>query len=59
MDEEGFEHCMQEQKSRARQDRKDKQHLQDEDGEWRWFSTERASVFTDYDSLEEIASITG
>ena len=59
VDEEGFEHCMQEQKSRARQDRKDKQHLQDEDGEWRWFSTERASVFTGYDSLEEIASITG
>ncbi|NTU86724.1 MAG: alanine--tRNA ligase, partial [Chlorobiaceae bacterium] len=59
VDEEGFEHCMQEQKSRARQDRKDKQHLQDEDGEWRWFSAERASVFTGYDSLEEIASITG
>ncbi|MCF8383309.1 MAG: alanine--tRNA ligase [Chlorobium sp.] len=59
VDEEGFEHCMQEQKSRARQDRKDKQHLQDEDGEWRWFSLERASVFTGYDSLEEVSSITG
>lgn len=59
VDEEGFEHCMQEQKSRARQDRKDKQHLQDEDGDWRWFSTERASAFTGYDSLEELSSITG
>ncbi|NTW64055.1 MAG: alanine--tRNA ligase [Chlorobiaceae bacterium] len=59
IDEEGFDHCMKEQKTRARQDRKDKLHLKDEESEWTWFSAQRTSVFTGYDSLEELASITG
>lgn len=59
VDEPGFEHCMQEQKTRARQDRKDKRQLQEDGGEWMWFSEERTSVFTGYDSLEELSSIAG
>jgi alanyl-tRNA synthetase len=52
IDEEGFEHCMQEQKSRARLDRKDKMQVQDDGGSWRWFTEERPTVFVGYDSLE-------
>ncbi|MBV5319720.1 MAG: alanine--tRNA ligase [Chlorobium phaeobacteroides] len=59
VDEEGFDRCMKEQKTRARQDRRDKQHLKGDEGEWTWFSAERTSVFTGYHSLEELASITG
>ncbi|MEE9904983.1 MAG: alanine--tRNA ligase [Chlorobium sp.] len=59
VDEEGFEHCMQEQKSRARQDRKEKQQIQEGEGEWVWFSSDRATRFTGYLSLEEDSVIVG
>ncbi|MBN1279646.1 MAG: alanine--tRNA ligase [Chlorobiaceae bacterium] len=59
VDEEGFEHAMQEQKARARQDRKEKQQIQDGEGEWVWFSSERATVFTGYQSLEEDCALNG
>jgi alanyl-tRNA synthetase len=52
IDEQGFEHAMQEQKSRARLDRKDKMQVQDDGGSWKWYTDERPTVFVGYDSLE-------
>ncbi|MBM3422373.1 MAG: alanine--tRNA ligase [Chlorobi bacterium] len=59
VDEEGFEHAMHEQKSRARQDRREKQQLQAGESEWVWFSDNHASLFTGYSTLEEECLITG
>ena len=52
IDEQGFEHSMQEQKSRARLDRKDKMQVQDDGGSWEWFTAERPTEFLGYDVLE-------
>jgi alanyl-tRNA synthetase len=52
IDEEGFEHCMTEQKNRARMDRKDKMQVQDDGGEWQRFKEEQPTVFVGYETLE-------
>ncbi|NTU57960.1 MAG: alanine--tRNA ligase [Chlorobiaceae bacterium] len=57
IDEQGFEHSMQEQKSRARLDRKDKMQVQEDGGSWQWFAEEQPTVFVGYDSLEIQASL--
>ncbi|NTW51578.1 MAG: alanine--tRNA ligase [Chlorobiaceae bacterium] len=57
IDEQGFEHCMQEQKSRARLDRKDKMQVQDDGGSWQWFTEEHPTVFVGYDLLETRSSL--
>jgi len=58
IDEEGFEHCMTEQKTRARMDRKDKMQVQDDGGEWQWFAPEAPTTFVGYDTLETSATLT-
>jgi alanyl-tRNA synthetase len=57
IDEEGFEHCMTEQKTRARMDRKDKMQVQDDGGEWQRFTEEQPTVFVGYETLETAASL--
>jgi alanyl-tRNA synthetase len=52
VDEQGFEHCMREQKERARMDRKDKMKAGQEGGSWEWFAEERPTAFVGYESLE-------
>ena len=52
VDEQGFEHCMQEQKARARMDRKDKMRASEDGGSWEWFMEERPTEFVGYESLE-------
>lgn len=59
VDEQGFEHCMQEQKSRARLDRREKRQLHADAGEWRWFAPQKSSVFVGYDTLEAEAAVIG
>jgi alanyl-tRNA synthetase len=59
VDEEGFEHAMHEQKSRARQDRREKQQVQGGEAEWHWFADCHASQFTGYGTLEEESMVTG
>ena len=59
VDGEGFEHAMQEQKIRARTDRKEKQQVEDDGAEWLWFSDEHRSIFSGYDQLGMQAMITG
>jgi len=59
VDDEGFERCMQEQKTRARQDRREKQQGGAEEGLWEWFSDLHATEFTGYDGLESDATIIG
>ncbi len=57
VDEEGFEHCMQEQKSRARMDRKDKMQARDDEGSLAWFMDEQPTVFVGYATLETRAQL--
>jgi len=57
IDEAGFEHCMTEQKSRARMDRKDKMQAHDDGGEWQWFAPETPTTFVGYETLETAASL--
>ena len=59
VDAEGFERCMQQQKVRARTDRKEKQQIQDDGSQWRWFSDVHRTEFAGYDQLEMAVSITG
>ena len=59
VDGEGFEHCMQEQRTRARADRREKQQVDDDGAQWNWFSDSHSSVFAGYDQLELAAVITG
>jgi len=59
VDGEGFEHCMLEQKTRARTDRKEKQHVEDDGSEWLWFSDLHSSIFAGYEQLELPVQITG
>jgi alanyl-tRNA synthetase len=59
VDGEGFEHCMQLQKTRARSDRREKQQVQDDGTTWLWFSDVRRTLFAGYDQLEMPVMITG
>lgn len=59
VDGEGFEHCMQQQKTRARTDRKEKHQVQDDGSQWLWFSDVHRSEFAGYDQLEMPVLITG
>ena len=57
VDEQGFEHCMQEQKARARMDRKDKMRASEDGGSWEWFAEERPTAFIGYETLEAPATL--
>jgi alanyl-tRNA synthetase len=59
VDEPGFEHCMQEQKARARLDRKDKMQVQDQGGAWTWLDDQRTTLFVGYETLETPAMMIG
>ena len=59
VDGEGFERSMLEQKTRARSDRKEKQHVGDDGTTWNWFSDVHSSVFAGYDQLALPVVITG
>ncbi|RDD31439.1 alanine--tRNA ligase [Prosthecochloris sp. ZM] len=59
IDEKGFDVCMQEQKTRARMDRKEKQLAASETGEWLWLETPSPTVFVGYETLESDARIVG
>ncbi len=59
VDESGFEACMREQKERARKDRKEKQQIAGEEGEWHWLGERKPTVFVGYEALETDAHITG
>ena len=59
IDEKGFEECMKEQRERARKDRKEKQQIAGEEGEWHWFGKKGPTVFVGYETLEADACITG
>lgn len=52
VDEQGFEHSMQEQKARARLDRKDKMQSREDGVDWVWFMEERPTEFVGYETLE-------
>ena len=58
VDGEGFEHCMQQQKVRARADRREKHQVQDDGAQWNWFSEVHRSLFAGYDQLEMPVVIT-
>ncbi|MBZ4219077.1 MAG: alanine--tRNA ligase [Chlorobium sp.] len=58
VDGEGFEHCMLQQKTRARTDRKEKRQVQDDGSQWLWFSDVHRTEFAGYDQLEMPVSIT-
>ncbi len=58
VDGEGFEHCMLQQKTRARTDRKEKRQVQDDGSQWLWFSDVHRTDFAGYDQLEMPVSIT-
>ncbi|TCD48021.1 alanine--tRNA ligase [Chlorobium sp. N1] len=59
VDGEGFEHCMQQQKARARSDRKEKQQAGGDGGSWRWFRESHSTEFCGYDRLEMEAQVIG
>ena len=59
IDEEGFEACMKEQKERARKDRKEKQQIIGDEGQWQWFEQRDPTVFLGYETLETEAQIVG
>ena len=59
IDEEGFDTCMQEQKERARKDRKQKQQIADEQGEWNWFGKRARTIFLGYETLDTEAKVVG
>lgn len=59
VDGEGFEHCMQAQKTMARTDRKEKQQVQDDGTTWLWFNDVHRTLFSGYDQLELPVHITG
>ena len=57
IDEQGFEHCMQEQKSRARMDRRDKMQAMEDGGVWEWFTEASPTEFVGYETLETQARL--
>ncbi|MCG8342168.1 MAG: alanine--tRNA ligase [Chlorobiales bacterium] len=59
VNEQGFETCMQEQKERARRDRRQKQQLAGDEGEWQWLEKAVPTVFVGYETLESDARVVG
>ncbi len=59
IDEKGFEACMLEQKERAREDRKQKQQIAGDEGEWQWFKKKGPTVFLGYERLDAEAQVVG
>lgn len=59
IDEEGFDTCMKEQKERARRDRKQKQQIAGDEGEWRWIGEKERTVFLGYETLDTGAQVVG
>jgi alanyl-tRNA synthetase len=59
VDGEGFEHSMQEQKLRARTDRREKQQVHDDAAEWQWFREKHQTAFDGYERLEMPVSVIG
>ncbi|MBL6955242.1 MAG: alanine--tRNA ligase [Chlorobium phaeobacteroides] len=59
VDEKGFGACMKEQKERARKDRKQKQQITGDEGQWQWFEQKGPTVFLGYETLETEAQIIG
>lgn len=59
IDEEGFDACMKEQKERARKDRKQKQQIAADEGEWRWLGAKERTVFLGYEILDTKAQVVG
>lgn len=59
IDEEGFDACMREQKDRARRDRKQKQQIAGDEGEWRWLGEKERTVFLGYETLDTAAQVVG
>ena len=59
IDEDGFEACMQKQKERARRDRKQKQQIAGDEGEWHWFGKKDRTVFLGYETLDTEAQVVG
>lgn len=59
IDEDGFEACMQKQKERARRDRKQKQQIAGDEGEWQWFGKKDRTVFLGYETLDTEAQVVG
>ena len=59
INEDGFEACMQEQKERARRDRKQKQQIAGDEGEWQWYENALPTVFVGYETLESDARVIG
>ena len=57
IDEQGFEHCMQEQKLRARMDRRDKMQAMEDGGVWEWFTEASPTEFVGYETLETQARL--
>ncbi|ARM30227.1 alanine--tRNA ligase [Prosthecochloris sp. HL-130-GSB] len=58
VDEQGFETCMQEQKERARSDRREKQQLQEDGSEWNWLLPGHShSAFCGYEELDKESCI--
>jgi len=59
VDGEGFEHSMLLQKTRARTDRREKQHVEDDGAQWLWFSEVHGTRFSGYDQLVMPVMISG
>lgn len=59
IDEDGFEACMQKQKERARRDRKQKQQITGDEGEWHWIGKKDRTVFLGYETLDTEAQVVG
>ncbi len=59
VDEEGFEACMLEQKERARKDRREKQQIAGDEGEWLWLDDQAPSDFVGYETLACDARVIG
>ena len=59
INEEGFDACMREQKDRARRDRKQKQQIAGDEGEWRWLGEKERTVFLGYETLDTAAQVVG
>ena len=59
VDEKGFEACMLEQKERARKDRREKQQIAGDEGDWLWLDDQAPSDFVGYETLACDARVIG
>lgn len=59
VDEDGFEACMLEQKERARKDRRAKQQIAGDEGDWLWLDEQVPSDFVGYETLSSGARVIG